>query len=187
MKNYKVKIGFSGLSDIDIQETALHILQQMNGNSYFPTPSPSLTAVEAKSDDYTEKLAKALKGKGGVDATAQKNKSREELIFILQDLARYVETTAKNDYTVLLSSGFEIHKDRTPGTLPAMPATGNTLMFVLRYASTSHPEWMTTEPFTKRTFTIVEQRRGDDLKIEIKAMNGHGSSDWSQASTWFIR
>ena len=72
MKNYRVKIGFSRLSDLDLQETALHVLQQMNENSNFPTPSPSLTAVEAKSDDFTEKLAKALKGKGGIDATAQK-------------------------------------------------------------------------------------------------------------------
>ena len=84
----------------------------MQGNSNFPAPIPALTVVDAAVQTYQAALTAAqFRDK---NAVALKNQAREELTFILSQLANSVMTTANGDRAMLISSGFDISKDPEP-------------------------------------------------------------------------
>ena len=84
------------------------VLEKMTGNTSFPNPDPALAEVKAKNDLFT--LAAAKAPQGGKQETANKNQLREELVSLLKRLVIYVELTCNGDETMLLSSGFDLHK-----------------------------------------------------------------------------
>jgi hypothetical protein len=93
------------------------VLEKMTGNTSFPNPDPALAEVKAKNDLFT--LAVAKEPQGGKQETANKNQLREELVSLLKRLVIYVELTCNGDETMLLSSGFDLHKKASPvGQLP---------------------------------------------------------------------
>lgn len=93
------------------------VLEKMTGNISFPNPDPALAEVKAKNDLFT--LAAAKAPQGGKQETANKNQLREELVSLLKRLVIYVELTCNGDETMLLSSGFDLHKKASPvGQLP---------------------------------------------------------------------
>ena len=208
MNNFKVIIGFSNSTDVDFMATSDHIYSSMKYNTSFPSPLPTVPDMLILNDAFREALSKADRGKGGVQATTIKNKARLNLEEALQDWGMYVETTAKNDEVKLISSGFSIKAERTPGTATVAPVNlkakdgqhsgecvvkfkgaSNALMYTLRYKNNANPSenWVETVAFTKSTYTIANQPRAIELAIEVMAMNGHGESDWSDPITWLVR
>src|SRR6476660_4728496 len=84
----------------------------ITGNTYFPTPSPTLAAVQTAISTYTESLAKAQYG--GREDKAQKNADKKALLVLLRDLADYVNGIAKGDLVILSTCGLPLSKDRQP-------------------------------------------------------------------------
>src|SRR5581483_2397528 len=106
-------------SDSELVATTGAIIMGMTNNPDYPTPSPTLADVSAKSTAFSDAMAAAAGG--GVQLTAEKNARRAELAASLRLLASYAQTACNGDLAVLLSSGFPIQKpQRQPiGVLPA--------------------------------------------------------------------
>jgi hypothetical protein len=101
---------FTNLSDGNLESKTHSIIGNMTGNANFPTPTPSLAVVEAAAGNYSSALIKALTGNRA--DVADKNAKRAELENVLRSLCTYVNLTANGDVTKLLTSGFDISKDR---------------------------------------------------------------------------
>ncbi len=112
MKTQRISLGFSPLSYADFLEEAKHIHSKMNGNAYFPDPTPKLSDVDAAITAYGTALTAAKEL--GKDNVAEKNKARLALTALLQDLGRYAMFVAKGDVTMLISSGYRLNKMPQP-------------------------------------------------------------------------
>ncbi|TWI80570.1 hypothetical protein IQ13_3249 [Lacibacter cauensis] len=106
---------FSRMSDGNLESKTHSIISNMTGNANFPTPTPSLAALETAADNYSSALVKALTGNRA--DVADKNAKRAELENVLRSLCTYVNLTANGDAAMILSSGFDISKDPQPVVL----------------------------------------------------------------------
>lgn len=111
----KATTSFASLSDGNLESKTHEILTAMTGNTNFPTPIPALVDVTAAATAYSTALTKA--GTGNRIEVADKNAKRETLIGLLRSLSTYVNLVANGDATMILSSGFDLSKDRQPVVL----------------------------------------------------------------------
>lgn len=96
---------------------ARNVVTLMTGNAHYPTPTPPLAEVSIAIDTLETAVHDALDG--GKIAIAARNAAGAGLLSLLRQLASYVQTTCKGDLVILLSSGFQPVKTRTPaGVLP---------------------------------------------------------------------
>lgn len=112
--------GFSKFSDDELLVHASTVLQAMDGNSSYPTPTPTLAAVSDARDDFASRLALARK-RSGPEETSAKKDAREALAELMKQLAFYVSSTAKGNLTALLSSGFRTSAYPQQGRVPERP------------------------------------------------------------------
>lgn len=103
---------FASLSDSGLESKTQLIISSLTGNAHFPTPIPTLAALQTAFDAFQEALVKA--GTGNRVDIAEKNAAREVLVNLLRLLCAYVNLTANGNRAMLLSSGFSISKDREP-------------------------------------------------------------------------
>lgn len=102
----KLKIGFSGLTVPEQIERARLIVTRMTGNAAFPTPSPTLSDVSDAAD--------ALEIAYNDSRNRDKNKvaimklRRKEMLFLISQLAAYVQQASGADEEKILSSGFDV-------------------------------------------------------------------------------
>ena len=108
----KVLIDFAKYTDGDFESKARTIITNMTGNAAFPTPSPTLLVVTGATDDYSEALAAA--STGNRSDVADKNEKRQALTVLLRSLASYINFTAAGDRAVLLTTGFNVSKEKEP-------------------------------------------------------------------------
>lgn len=106
---------FVKLSDGNLESKTHSIISSMTGNPYFPTPTPTLAALETAADNYSSALVKA--GTGNRADVADKNAKREILLNLMRIMCDCVNMTANGDSTMILSSGFDISKDPQPVVL----------------------------------------------------------------------
>ena len=119
MKTSKVLSDFSPnkYSDAKLEFKVYHILDQMTNHPGFPDPSPSLSTITTANNKYSAALTQQKKG--GRVYTVIKNQCRKQLQLLLKQLADYVQTKSGGDATLILSTGFNIHKKRSlVGQLP---------------------------------------------------------------------
>jgi len=108
----RVNLGFSRYADAPMLLISQVILAALTGNSFFPTPTPSLALVQTAIDAYAAALALAVEG--GKANVAVKKARRKELMAILVQLGNYVILTANSNEEALASSGYPLPKPRTP-------------------------------------------------------------------------
>jgi hypothetical protein len=106
---------FASLSDSGLESKTQLILSSLTGNANFPTPTPTLAALQTAFDVFQAALVKA--GTGNRVDIAEKNEAREVLVNLLRLLCAYVNLTANGNRAMLLSSGFNISKDREPSII----------------------------------------------------------------------
>lgn len=111
MKN-KALIDFSKYSDGDFESKARTIITNMTGNTNFPDPSPAIPDVTLATNIYSEALAAA--STGNRSDVADKNEKRQLVTLMLRSLASYVNFTAEGDRAMLLTTGFNVNKEREP-------------------------------------------------------------------------
>lgn len=87
----------------------------LTGNTYFTVPQPTLADLKTAIDVYTASLAKAKNGSRA--DKEQKNLDKKGLISLLRDESDYVNMIAKGDVLTLLTTGFDLSKDRQPRVL----------------------------------------------------------------------
>jgi hypothetical protein len=185
----KVTNGFSRLSDANLLSRAGQINIAMTGNTNFPTPTPTLAALQTALSDFEIAMAKAKTGSELEKAI--KNDKREALIDLLHALGNYVLFTANGDRTVALSSGFNIAKEPTPKppiTKPENlqvtegPNAGElnikfnrviaARMYMIQYAEEtgSTPLNWQSQSCTKSKFTLRQLQSGKKYLIRIVAL-----------------
>jgi len=181
------------------------ILQYMTGNPAYPTPTPTLDAVETAFDAY--KVAVGEAAQGGVQNTAARNARRAELVALVRQLASYVSTTANGNIEILLSSGFPVQKpSRTPiGPLPApdaprvtqgavsgslnvatSPVTGAS-SYNWSVALESSPDVDAADAQTTGARAIFGGLTpGQVYLVSVNAVGAAGVSDWSDYGTLMV-
>src|SRR5687768_5225354 len=102
----RITNGFDGLTDAALAAKARFILSEMTGNANFPTPGPSIAAVNTGIDDLD--AASAAAESGGTYEKAVRADKKETLISLLHNLSSYVLYTAAGDRLVAQSSGYSI-------------------------------------------------------------------------------
>jgi len=140
MKNYKVYLGFAQAPDAEVDEFTSGVIDGLTGNPAFPSPPVPLKPVPvAKGADaqtptdltslqlaFENAISAALHG--GTPLTAAKNTAREALLDALHKTAMYVQSLARHDLAMLLSSGFEAastNRAQSPLPKPAIQAVVN--------------------------------------------------------------
>jgi hypothetical protein len=108
----KINLGFGKYTEANLLVTAQAIQAAMTNNNNFPTPTPTLAAVQTAIFDYANALSAAKEG--GKTNVAIKNQKKEDLILVLIALANYVAFTANGDEVMLTSSGFPLTKQKEP-------------------------------------------------------------------------
>ncbi|MFN0031641.1 MAG: hypothetical protein ACKVOR_05725 [Flavobacteriales bacterium] len=108
----KIRLDFGRLKPVELGEKAKLIVLMMSGNAFFTTPSPTLAAILVLADDLFLLISKAEQG-SKADKQARDDKA-DELIEALTQLAGYVTSIGGIKDQVLLSSGFDLEKPKTP-------------------------------------------------------------------------
>jgi len=107
----------SQYTDSELSVKASHVLENMTGNTNYPTPDPTLNSVKEANDNYIASLK--LVEDGSKKFTVQKNNLRAALELLLKQLSDYVLKASNGDEAIILSSGFDIYKKPTTvGPLP---------------------------------------------------------------------
>jgi hypothetical protein len=114
----KVAVSFMSTdTDTEFVIDTARIVAGMTGNKAFPTPIPALADIIAARNAYTAAVTAAEDSRL---ARSLRKKTRAALVFLLRQLAHFVEDTSAGDRTVLMSSGFPLQRGRSPvGPLPA--------------------------------------------------------------------
>ncbi len=108
----KVLINFVRFNDASFEAKGHNIVEHMDGNANFPTPVPAITVVADSSDAYTSALIAASTGNRA--DIAVKNQARQDLEELLRLLASYINFTAAGDRSKLLTTGYDVSKEKAP-------------------------------------------------------------------------
>jgi hypothetical protein len=101
-------------SDASLSITARRVVNNVKNDKRFSSLANSITTVEKALNEYDPALSNA--GGGERALIAIKNNKRAVLRGLLGDLAISVQQLSKGDESMILSSGFDLNKDRdSPG------------------------------------------------------------------------
>jgi hypothetical protein len=115
MSKANLSLSFSKFSDDRLETKAESILQMLTGNPFFPSPVPSLAELATALDAYKLALVEAqTKDKSKI---ATKRACRTALVTVLQELGRYITYVANGNEEKLVSSGFDVSRQREPSVL----------------------------------------------------------------------
>lgn len=106
MKNQKVILDYSKLSDANLNAKAKAVVLALTGNTYFPTTTPTLVDFTTLQTDYGTALDNC--SAWGKLLIALKNQAREALVGGMRQLAMDVNAQSNGDVTMLVSSGFDL-------------------------------------------------------------------------------
>lgn len=203
MRKFFPLVGFHKMGDDQLATEAGSILTAMMANAHFSTPAPSLTVLETALEDYREKLEIARR-KGSPMDTTLKSQAKAVLADVLVELGSYVKFIAKGDRAIIQSSGFLTSQDHLSGERPSAPQyvqmlnhlgggelqlkfnkVSNAVMYEYRLAEVSADgtkgEWSDRVPVFNSVKTIIGGlTRRMEYEVQVRAINRHGISPWSQ-------
>jgi len=183
-------------SELNVQVGA--ILTGVTGNINYPTPTPALPVMTTAWKEFATAVGNAADG--GRTLTAIKNDKRKALVILVRALAGYVQVACQGDLTILLSSGFPIHKPtRSPvGIAPAPASLTVTLgarsgeldasatpvpaaaIYNWRVTTATQPGTVVqSAQTTAASTTFGNLTPGMVYNIEVNAVTTAGTSDWS--------
>ena len=173
------------------------IVQRMTGNSWFPTPLPSLAVVQAAIDDLSEaQTATATRAKVTYPVRDDK---RRDLVALLQQLAAYVQAVAyahpDNAVSIVESAGMYLKRLRGPGPRVfraragkvctevdvEAPSAGRGAGYEFQYSLDGGVTWLPfPQPFTtKASATLPKQKPGSTVHFRYRYTLKGVTSDWS--------
>lgn len=195
--------GFKKMRDDRVATVATTIIWAMRKNINFPDPNPPLEELQTALDDYTTKLSVANK-RGNPEETALKNESKAALALVLKRLSVYVNTMAGDTLSVLLSSGFPVSDYPTAGQPPftvegiklldgrqsgqiqlVFTRQKGVLLYEYQYAAEKDEAdgyvWGTSYRTTSTRDNTIIVTPFIRYYARVRAVNGHGESEWSEA------
>jgi hypothetical protein len=178
---------------------ARSIVERMTGNQWFPSPMPSLAAVQAALEDLFEAQAATLSGnKSSVPARDGK---RTVLVLRLQQLRSYVEAIAtanpENAASIIESAGmylktgggpagrvFTAKPGRVSGEVDLVaPKAGNRAGYEFQHSLDGGMTWLgLPEPFTtKASVTFRRLKPGSTVHFRYRATVKGVTGNWSDS------
>ena len=193
----KVKTGFQKLAAGKLLTKALNISSNMNGNTYFPTPTPDMPTIDAAIAAYQSAVVAAEnRDKAAVQV---KKQTRISLIVLLNQLATYINFTANGDIVMLGTTGYDLYKNAEPvvvekPTLSSLTAGPNPSQLTTKAKggkgarSMMHqyttnaimPEngW-TSITTTSKTYTFSGLTKGQEYWVRVAAVGSNGQVVYS--------
>jgi|GEM_PF-892172 len=203
----RVFSSYRRLSDAELASLGGKTLTDMTGNANFTDPVPTLEDYAMSVEDYRTKHEAAVETRGKF-ATTAKGIARRTLLRQMKRLATYVNFTADGDANKLVSSGFTLVPPPESHTVPEQPLyarlrrgpqKGQLLMRVAKVKHAWQYEYQlgtdsesgddivwgeeiftTTKSLTNVIAGLQSVKR---YWVRVRAMNGHGKSDWSEAAS----
>ena len=196
-KTPSVHVSFSKYTDADLETVCNAIMQSMTENSNFLTPVPVLAEIKTVLEDYSG--AKAEAASRDRNKVAAKNTVRYQLVQMMGQLGRYVNTIADGDLEKLISSGLVVSKMPAPRyvgipqNLQVIPAGTGKLKTQVKgdKNAISYKHEITADPLTEESvwtsvitsrskFTFTKLEQGKKFWGRVIAI---GSNDQSESST----
>jgi len=207
MKISKVLSDFSPnkYSDEKLEFKVNHILGQMTNHPGFPDPSPSLLTISTANKKYS--VALTQQKKGGRVYTVIKNQCRKQLQLLMKQLADDVQIKSGGDATLILSTGFDIHKKRSlvgqlsqPMGISVKPGVNNGSVVICcdavkgaRFYEFAYNETPLAEKkiwqkqtSTKRKILITGLVSGGQYTFRIAGAGSNASRTWSEKLVTYV-
>jgi hypothetical protein len=201
-KKLKVVLTYNSYPDAVLDELTTAIIAAMTGNAAFPSPTIPLATVTTLQTTFRNALAAAANG--GTPLTAAKNQARQALLDALDANALYVQTGARYDLAMLLSSGYQAAStNRAQTQLPAPKIQGlenqMSTQLVVRLSPIANAYcyevqtkngggWTPAGSFTAaRKIILTNLTPGTVYNVQARAIGGTtGYSDWSDPSARIV-
>ena len=107
-----VTFNAGNLKDVELMQMAEQILTKMGQEMIlFPAPKPDLDTLEASLDSFRYAATEALYRDNR--AILIRRQKKDELVYVIKELAKYVDTIARGDRTIILAAGFTGRKSRS--------------------------------------------------------------------------
>ena len=175
------------------------IVFHMTGNSFYPSPTPSMAELTAASEALKTSIINA--SGGDREMIAIRNEKLEELSDVLIAVASYIQVTSKGIESVILSAGVPVRKPYARGVLPTIPE--NFKISKLEFVGTVLLEWKsvknsrmylvqknadpnlaedawTFQSFpTKASCEVNGITLAKPIAFRVAALNANGQSEWS--------
>lgn len=108
----KLKFNERDYKDVQLMQLAEQIHTKMGQDTtLFPAPVPELAVLQSALAAFRKAATDA--SSGDRIAIKVRNQKRNELVYVLKELAKYVDTVAKDDDIVVLAAGFDVQKTRS--------------------------------------------------------------------------
>ena len=96
-------------TDVQLMQTTEQIIAKMTQEStLFETPVPQLSVLEEALSAFRSSATEAAYR--DARAIIIRKQKRKELVYLLRELSKYVDTVAKGDEAVIMSAGFSLRK-----------------------------------------------------------------------------
>jgi hypothetical protein len=188
----------------DVILYATNIVQKMTGNPSFPTPTPTVAALDAAlSDLHAAETAALSRAKGSATV---RNDKRTVLVSLLQQLRGYVQSVAdatpENGASIIESAGLTVRKISTPGkrSFAARPgalsgsaivtavAAGPRSSYQWQYSTDGGKTWVSAPATTQGKTTIAGLPSGTTVQFRYLAVTPKGGQgDWSPAVSLLVK
>jgi hypothetical protein len=149
----KITFSFNQGSDASLAKLTRDIVSNLKNNARFPNVTDAVAGIEKALNEYDVALANAA----GRDKTmvSIKNDKKAELRELLASLAIDLTQISKGDRSMLLSSGFDVSKERDnprkvpPNLVVHLAAPGEATIRVRRFRGTrAYVHQYTPDPLT---------------------------------------
>lgn len=111
METAQITFSFDRYADAKLDVFARKVVASLTANEYFPDPQPGIALASGQQQAFAQALD-AAQG-GGRLQVAKKNDARALLIDMLKQLGQYVQYMGKGQKSILLTSGFDLAKERS--------------------------------------------------------------------------
>ena len=201
----KVKIGFGRYNDKDLLLFAENVLSNVPKLSQFSDIYPNVSVVTALRDKFRNDLVATQNG--GKTETANKNQTRKNLEVALKQWGSYIEDHADDNEALVIETGYLIHQKPAQGAVPDTPQnvhiTDGALSggvkaqckkvlyataYELRHRQDKDTNWtMAPVSFATKIELPNIAPPGTVIWVQIRAINTHGHSNWSDPATIMVR
>lgn len=203
----RIYLNYSKQSDAGLATLGGKTLTDMTDNTNFPDPIPALDDYAIYVNDYRTKHEAAAET-GGKFATTAKDIARLSLLQQMKRLASYVNFTADGDANKLVSSGFTLVPPPKGHTVPEVPLwvrirrgpqKGQLLLDVAKVKHAWQYEYQVGNQGDEQGGIVWEEAiytttksKGNIIAglqhvtsywVRVRAMNGYGTGDWSEAAS----
>jgi hypothetical protein len=206
IKKIKAKLGFHGVSDVDVLKAGNTAYDGLLNNTAFPNLSVPLPVFRQALDSFSALIVDAEDG--GKKSISAKNKQRAEVLRLYTLLGHYVEATCNNDPAAFNTSGFTAVVKTKTAPQPLAPAKFSSIdrgpnsgqavvkvesqigaiAFDVHYALEGTGgvlgPWTVMTLTSPKKATISGLTPAGTYQFQVRALGKLGYTDWSASMTF---